>query len=722
MAAYALPFAVGSVAWSPDGATVLAGASAHLGDESEVGGLASLDVATEQIRWRIDEERIGALAVHPDGNRVAVGSGFGPTFGEAFTTALGQALAGHPSGGSTAPSFTRLQLLDATSAQPLWEVANLAASELVFSRDGRHLAVNERGRVRLLNAISGAERHDLGGGPSPFVWVRLGFSSDSKRLVTANGSRVAVFDTATGSEQASADLSKRIVRVAFTEDDQGVVVVCDEDATVSVLDPASGVIRSAARLEGAHHIRMGMWFFAKTTPPIAVSRDGRRIAANCSHGFGVFRSDDGRSAFEARRIGLPFEPTSMVFSPGGRQVAVMGMPDRSNPPLFVVDAESGATWWQDDDDNVLGLAFSPDGRRLAAGGKAADGGYVRVYESDPERARCLHQAAVERVAVTTSGLRLVGSASDQQASLFDADTGMLKIERPHLSVRSIAFTPGGQRFLTGSANGEVRMYETVSGRFPWVVTHGAAVLMIAVSPRTGEWIATASRDKTARALRTMTGEEIWRHPHPQSVSHIAVSADESRVATGCFDQRTRVLDAATGEEKHFVAHHGKVRALAFAPTSSILASANEDGTVTVLDASTGERLGQVVHSQAATAVAISRELAGGQASLMATAGQEKTVRIFTMASGALEPEPLQQLVVAAPVQLLVFHPSARRLAILEEGASIKVIDPLDGVEYARLIHPAPVNAMTFSADGELIVTACDDRIARVFATRTEPHE
>jgi WD40 repeat protein len=613
--------------------------------------------------------------------------------------------------------------LDATSAQPLWEVANLAASELAFSRDGRRLAVNERGRVHLLNATSGAERHDLGGDQNLFRWVRLAFSSDSTRLVTANGSRVVVFDTATGSEQASADLSKRIVRVAFTEDDQGVVVVCDEDATVSVLDPASGVIRSAARLEGAHHVRMGMFFFLSTTPPIAVSRDGRRIAANCSHGFSVFRSDDGKIAFDARRIGFPSDPTSMVFSPGGRQVAVMRMSDGSNPALFVVDAEAGATWWEDDDENVRCLAFSPDGRRLAAGGKTADGGYVRVYESDPEHARCLHQAAVERVTVTTGGLRLVGSASaDQQASLFDADTGMLKIERPHPPVRSIAFTPGGQRFLTGSTNGEVRMYETVSGRLPWVVTHGDAVLMIAVSPRTGEWIATASRDKTARALRTMTGEEIWRHPHPQSVSHIAVSADESRVATGCFDQMTRVLDAATGEEKHFVPHHGKVRGLAFAPTSSILASANEDGTVTVLDASTGERLGQVVHPQAATAVAISRELAGGQASLMATAGQEKTVRIFTIASGALEPEPLQQLVVAAPVQLLTFHPAAQRLAILEEGASIKVIDPLDGVEYARLIHPAPVNAMTFSADGELIVTACDDRIARVFTTRTEPHE
>src|SRR5829696_1217324 len=65
-AASALPFAVGSLVWSPDGATVFAGASAHFGDESEVGGLARLDAAMGEIRWRIDEGRVGALAVSPD--------------------------------------------------------------------------------------------------------------------------------------------------------------------------------------------------------------------------------------------------------------------------------------------------------------------------------------------------------------------------------------------------------------------------------------------------------------------------------------------------------------------------------------------------------------------------------------------------------------------------------------------------------------------------------
>jgi WD40 repeat protein len=46
-----------------------------------------------------------------------------------------------------------------------------------------------------------------------------------------------------------------------------------------------------------------------------------------------------------------------------------------------------------------------------------------------------------------------------------------------------------------------------------------------------------------------------------------------------------------------------------------------------------------------------------------------------------------------------------------------VIDPNDGIGVCRFIHPASVRDIAFSPDGELIATACDDAIARVFSGR-----
>jgi len=46
-----------------------------------------------------------------------------------------------------------------------------------------------------------------------------------------------------------------------------------------------------------------------------------------------------------------------------------------------------------------------------------------------------------------------------------------------------------------------------------------------------------------------------------------------------------------------------------------------------------------------------------------------------------------------------------------------VIDPVTGAEADRLIDPAAVRAIALTGDGGLIVTACDDSVARVFPAR-----
>jgi WD40 repeat protein len=716
-----LPFVVGQVVWSPDASWLVAGAFDGLSAVSEVGGLARVDVATGQIRWQIDAGRVGALAVSPDGSKVAVSLTVGPTVGNSLLGGVGAGIAGVS---PPPPSSSRIRLLDAVSAEPLWEKPGLGAIQLAFSPDGRSLVVNGRVLVRLLDAASGAERHNLDpAGEAPGMWiVPVAFSPDSARLVVANRARVVLFATATGNQDVAVALSKRVVRVAFTEDGRRVLAVCGEDATITVIDAASGVVEPTVPMETTGYIRTPSYFFMKVPPPIAVSPDGRRVGANCSTGFAVFRSDDGRAAFPARPMALPWDSSALDFSPAARQVATtMALSEHVDKrALVVVNPESGGALWSDDNEGVIALAFSPNGRRLAGGGQTMAGriGNLRVYESDPEHARCAHQAPVVGVAIATSGLRLVASASaDHKANLFQADSGDLLVERVHPGpLTSIAFTPDAQHFVTASTDGNVRVFETVSGSPAWHTSHGGAVSMIAVSPRTGGWIATASADRTARVLRTTTGEEMWRHTHPQSVSHVAVSGDESRVATGCGDRKTRVLDAATGQELHSVRGDGKVRGLAFGATVPILATANDDGSVTVLDAATAEQLGHVVHVRAATAVAISRQVTANQGPLIATAGLEKTVRITTVRSGTLA--LLQEVPVTAPVTMLAFHPILRRLAILQEDGTVRIIDPIEGVEHARLIHPEAVRALAFDANGELVVTACADGIAYVFTIGT----
>src|SRR5204862_7709334 len=100
-------------------------------------------------------------------------------------------------------------------------------------------------------------------------------------------------------------------------------------------------------------------------------------------------------------------PDVVSLAPDGAQAAVGGYSDR---PLRLLDLRRGVerSLWDGPGDNVLAVAFSPDGRVLAAGG------------------------------------------DDRQARLFETATGkeVLRLARHERWVSAVAFAPGGRVLAT----------------------------------------------------------------------------------------------------------------------------------------------------------------------------------------------------------------------------------------------------------------------------------
>jgi WD40 repeat protein len=528
----------------------------------------------------------------------------------------------------------------------------------------------------------------------------LAFSSDSQWVAAACADGPVVFNAVTGDERPRPAIAGGASAVAFSPDDRWIAAACN-DGTIRVFAAETGAAGAVARLSDA--VGVGSVVF---------SADGQWVAGLVEDGPGVFRAADGSPRF-AHLADVP-EGGIVIYSADLRHIAVnQTVGTVSVPGLAVLDARTGAPAWQaTTSDRVVDIAYSNDGRRIAAGGvTATESGFLNIYDTGMERSRRPHQGPVTGIAVAAGGIRLVATASgDQKASIFHADSGELLLEEAHPGVvTSIEFSPDGQFFATGGTDGGVRMFETVSGRRLWLVPHGQTVNMIAFSPIDRAGVGTGSDDKTARLLSRDSGEERWRRTHPQAVKLVAVSRDGRWVATGCGDRSTRVLSAATGEELFRFQHDGKVRSVAFGPTGSVLATGNDDGTVLLIDPATGQELGQVVHPRSVSAVAISPD-----GSLLVTGG-DKAVRLTDLATGT--PVLLQELIFPAPITRLAFNPIDRLLAVVTEDNVVLVIDPSDGIGVCRFIHPASVRDIAFSPDGELIATACDDAIARVFSGR-----
>lgn len=443
---------------------------------------------------------------------------------------------------------------------------------------------------------------------------------------------------------------------------------------------------------------------------VAFSHDGRWFAGTVQNGVGVYSIHDASPRFPA--LAGVRETSSVEFSPDLRTLAVNRVPgDVPGGGLTVLDARTGEVLHVHTvSDYVADLAYSYDGTRIAAGGAHADGtGFLHVYDTGAQKARVVREGAVTAVATNPpADVRLIAAVSaDHLVTVAHADSGQELLKKSHPTViTAVAFAPDGQWIATGCADRLARLF-TLTGLPVWKVSHGGAVTTLAISPGTGDRVATGSVDRTVRMLDRATGEQRWRHEHGSAVTAVLFAPDGTWLATGSADRTTRLLDADTGQQRHGVSQDDRVRALAVPPDGSLLATGNEDGTVLLLDTATGGQRGLLAHQDGVTALAFSPDGA-----VLASGSADRTVQLTSVTNGQLA-----TLEFDAPVTAVRFSPDGGSLAVVTESAVVRVIGTADRVDACRLIHPGPVRDLAFSADGELVVTGCDDGVVRVFPAR-----
>ncbi len=476
-----------SVAFSPDGRLLASGSFDHtikIWDVARRKELRTLNGSTDMVQ---------CVAFSPDSKQLVSGSGdhkfrlWDVETGREILTLSGHT--GHVNGVAFGPDGKRFASASDDSSVIVWNVTsgqqirsvnngNGPVNGVAFSPDGTQLASTGDRTVTLWNlatgnAIVNSRLH------SDYV-LCVAFSPDGTRLASGSmngGARI--WDVTARPEAISRkDTSDTLLNVAFAPNRTELAWGGRENGNVVLWDLAPE--HSPFVLKGH---KVGVMC-------VVYSHDGSLLATGesiHSEGRGTVRLWDPVSRGQVNEFDAPAGASirGLSFSPDGHRLAAAVATSSPNDKtatgeIKVWDLPSGriVAQWKDPANAIYSVAFSPNGKWIAAGGSR---GSVKIREADSGVVTHIteaHWQDVYQVAYSPDSRRLATCGADGSAKVWDAQTMQLVFElQGHTNrVMGVAFSSDGQRIATASLDQTVKLWDAATGQEILSLADPAAML------------------------------------------------------------------------------------------------------------------------------------------------------------------------------------------------------------------------------------------------------
>ncbi len=448
---------------------------------------------------------------------------------------------------------------------------------------------------------------------------------------------------------------------------------------------------------------------------LAWSAGSHRLAAGTRAGVVVWETADLDSG--PRRLGAGAASYAVAFSPDGRRLAAT----RNDDSVRILEVEpgsdghltlTGARDW------LPTVVWSPDGRTVAAAGMDQ---VIRQWDANTGEEKGMpiwrHTEGVMSLAWSADGRFLASGSLDGTVMLWEPATG--ERQGPPLDsmigpVGSVAWNGDSRTLAVGGIDGRVVLWDVAEWRPRALPATGQTAALRSVA-WSGDGHTLASGNGSAVVLwSTGPGSRLGRRVELDAydVSPVATSRDRATVVAEGRDRDSqkltfRLWDATSGESRGVLA--GDLRretaAVALSADGLTLAAAGLDGTVRRWEIATGRVLGEARLDGAGRLARLTWSAGGSR---LAAGNREGTVSLWDGATG--RPLGPSQTGHDGRVTRLSFSPDGRTVASGGYDGAVRLWDAASGRPRAIPLagHDGPVTSLVWSGDGRRLASGSRD--------------
>ena len=285
---------------------------------------------------------------------------------------------------------------------------------------------------------------------------------------------------------------------------------------------------------------------------------------------------------DKKLMGIPGKVNAITISPDAKWLAAASGVPGLNGVAVLFDLDSGnriREFSQGHRDALYGVAFSPDGQRLATAG------YDRLIQLwDAKTGKVLnklngHNGAVFSIAFSPDGKVLASAGGDSLVKLWNTTTGQRldTFGQPTGEQFLTAFTPDSRHIIAAGADKQIRLWKWISGDRTQInplervrFAHEDEITNLAISP-TGTNLASASADRTVK---------VWSLPGLEPLQTIANQPDVVSALTFGSNDKTLYVGRLDGSfQKYELRLTKQTAALAQTPSPEATTRAPLDQAV-----------------------------------------------------------------------------------------------------------------------------------------------